>query len=110
MSYTLYGIKNCDTMKKAFRYLDEKGLEYAFVDYKKQPPTPEDIDRWKNTFGDWPVNKRGTTYRQIKTDFEQADDAQKRQLLVEHSSAIKRPILEGPNTALLGFTPEDWPT
>lgn len=110
MSYTLYGIKNCDTMKKAFRYLDEHSLEYTFVDFKKQPPTAQDLERWKKAFGDWPVNKRGTTYRKIKESFESAQDAEKRKLLMENSSAIKRPILEGPNSALLGFSPTDWPT
>ena len=107
--YTIYGIKNCSTMKKAFAYLDEQGLEYNFVDYKKQGPSLDDLARWSKGFGELPVNKRGTTYRKIKTDYETANDAEKSALLLENTSAIKRPILEGNGTLLKGFEPENWP-
>ncbi|MCO4756142.1 MAG: arsenate reductase, partial [Bacteriovoracaceae bacterium] len=59
----VYGIKNCDTVKKALKFLNENELEYEFVDFKKVTPTKADILRWKEAFGDLPVNKRGTTFR-----------------------------------------------
>lgn len=106
--YTLYGIKNCNTMKKAFQYLDEHGLEYTFVDYKKQAPTSEDLQRWQAGFGELPVNTRGTTYRKLKADYENANSAEQMALLQANPSAIKRPILEGPDTLLKGFDADVW--
>ena len=107
--YTLYGIKNCSTMKKAFAYLDQAGLEYTFVDYKKQPPALDDLQRWQAGFGELPVNKKGTTYRKLKADYEAADSEGQALILQANPSAIKRPILEGPDLLLKGFEPEHWP-
>jgi Spx/MgsR family transcriptional regulator len=106
--YTLYGIKNCSTVKKALAHLDAQGIAYTFVDYKKQPPTLADLERWRAGFGELPVNKAGTTYRTLKADYEAADAAQQAALLVANPSAIKRPILEGPNVLLKGFNPDEW--
>jgi arsenate reductase len=106
--YTIYGIKNCSTMKKAFAYLDVQGIPYTFVDYKKQSPTLADLERWRTGFGELPVNKAGTTYRNLKADYEAADAAQQAALLVANPSAIKRPILEGPKVLLKGFNPGEW--
>lgn len=107
--YTIYGIKNCSTMKKAFAYLEQAGLEYTFVDFKKQGPNLNDLTRWHKGFGEWPVNKKGTTYRKIKAEYEAANENQKAALLIENASAIKRPILEGEGLLLKGFEPENWP-
>jgi arsenate reductase (glutaredoxin) len=107
--YKLYGIKNCSTMKKAFDYLDSQSIDYHFVDYSKQKPTLQDLARWRSGFGELPVNKAGTTFRKIKEAYESADEEQKASLLIENSSAIKRPILEGENLLLKGFLPELWP-
>ncbi len=106
--YTLYGIKNCSTVKKALAHLDAQGIAYTFVDYKKQPPTLDDLERWRAGFGELPVNKAGTTYRTLKADYEAADAAQQAALLVANPSAIKRPILEGPKVLLKGFNPGEW--
>ncbi len=103
----LYGIPNCDTVKKARQALAEAGISYEFVDFKKQVPSDEDILRWKESFGDWPVNNRGRIYKQIKETFEQADDTQKMTLIQENTSAIKRPILENNGTVMaFGFDKE----
>lgn len=107
--YTLYGIKNCSTMKKAFAYLDQAGLEYRFVDYKKQAPELDDLLRWQAAFGELPVNKKGTTYRKFKAEYETADTQAQAELLQANPSAIKRPILEGEGLLLKGFEPELWP-
>ena len=108
--YTIYGIKNCSTIKKALAYLDAQGLSYTFVDYSKQKPTLQDLMRWRAGFGDLPVNKAGTTYRKIKADYEAGGEAEQAALLLANPSAIKRPILEGEGLLLKGFAPENWPT
>jgi len=107
--YTIYGIKNCSTMKKAFAYLDQQGLSYTFVDHAKQKPNLQDLKRWRVAFGEWPVNKAGTTYRKLKESYEAAMPDQQAELLMAHPSAIKRPILEAEGLFLIGFDPLKWP-
>jgi arsenate reductase len=102
--YTIFGIPNCNTVKKALTHLDNNGAEYEFINFKKQPPTSTQIKEWKKAFGDWPVNKRGPTFRKIKEDFEEANAAQKTKLLLENSSAIKRPIvMKGKKVVTFGY-------
>jgi arsenate reductase len=91
--YKMYGIPNCNTVKKARTALENKGLEYEFINFKKQPPTATLIKEWKAAFGDWPANTKGPTYRKIKESFEKASAAEKTTMLTETTSAIKRPIL-----------------
>lgn len=93
-TFRLFGIPNCDTVKKVRSFLEKNEINYEFVDFKKRPPTEADIKRWKAHMKTWPVNTRGPTYRKIREKFESATDSQKLKLLVENSSAIKRPILE----------------
>jgi len=91
----LFGIPNCDTVKKVRRYLEANDLPYEFVDFKKQPPLEADILRWKKAMKAWPVNTKGPTYRKIREQFERAhEDALKIRILLENTSALKRPILE----------------
>jgi arsenate reductase len=90
----LYGIPNCNTVKKAQLFLDNAKIDYEFINFKKTPPTMTQINKWKKAFGDWPVNKKGPTYRKIKDEFEAADAKAKKDLLINTTSAIKRPILE----------------
>jgi len=105
----LYGIPNCNTVKKAQLYLDNKKIDYEFVNFKKLAPTVTQINKWKKAFGDWPVNKRGPTYRKIKDQFESLDAAGKKQLLIETTSAIKRPILEVNNEIMaFGFDEDQY--
>lgn len=91
--YKIFGIPNCNTVKKALTHLDKNKIEYEFINFKKTPPTKTQIKAWKKDFGDWPANKKGPTFRKIKEEFETADANGKTQLLVDNSSAIKRPIL-----------------
>lgn len=99
MTITIYGIKSCSTMKKAFTKLNELGVSYDFHDYKKQGIDKESVQCWVDILGiDKVLNKRGTTWRKL-------DDSQKQEadsdvdkaidLLVENTSMIKRPIVEG---------------
>lgn len=106
-SYTVYGIPNCDTVKKARTALEKNQIQYQFVDFKKTPPSEADILRWKAFVKGWPVNTKGPTYRKIKEDFEAASESQKMKILIANSSAIKRPILEvDGKVQCLGFDPE----
>ena len=99
MTITIYGIKSCSTMKKAFTKLDELGVTYDFHDYKKQGIDKEIIQRWVDSLGiDKVLNKRGTTWRKLDDSQKQAADASLDKaidLLVENTSMIKRPIIEG---------------
>lgn len=102
--FTLYGIPNCDTVKKARKKLEAKGVEYNFFDFKKESPSKEMLKRWESFFGELPANKRGPTFRKIKEQFEAGSAAQKQKLLLENLSAIKRPILEkGKKVLAIGF-------
>lgn len=102
MKYKMYGIPNCDTVKKARVALEKKKIDYDFVDFKKTPPTAEDLKRWEKVFGELPANKRGPTFRKIKEEFESASHHEQVNLLLKNSSAIKRPILES-NSKIVCF-------
>jgi arsenate reductase len=104
---TLYGIPNCDTVKKARAYLDGRGLGYHFHDYKKAGVTAAELERWSEVVG-WErlLNKAGTTFKKLP-DADKADiDAAKAiALMVANPSMIKRPVVEGGKTLLVGFAP-----
>lgn len=107
--YDLYGIPNCDTVKKAKTWLEANGIEYNFFNFKKETPTLTMIKRWEKFFGDIPANKRGPTFRKIKEEFEGLNKEGQRKLLLENLSAIKRPILEKSGTPIaIGFKPEEY--
>ncbi|WP_352258272.1 arsenate reductase [Psychrobacter sp. TB55-MNA-CIBAN-0194] len=99
MTITIYGIKSCSTMKKAFTKLDELNVNYDFHDYKKQGVDKKTVQRWVNELGiDKVLNKRGTTWRKLTDEQKQSADANVDNaidLLVENTSMIKRPIVEG---------------
>ena len=99
MTLTIYGIKSCSTMKKAFTKLDELGVSYNFHDYKKQGIDKESVQRWVDGLGiDKVLNKRGTTWRKLTDEQKQAAEDSVNNainLLVENTSMIKRPIVEG---------------
>jgi arsenate reductase (glutaredoxin) len=105
MTTTIYGIKNCDTMKKAFRWLDAHGVDYTFHDYKKDGVPVAKLKAWAGALG-WEklVNTRGPTFRNIpEADRENLDAARAIQLLEHYSSAIKRPIVEADGKLTFGF-------
>lgn len=103
---TLYGIRSCDTVKKARAWLDAAGIAYAFVDFKQTPPDAEQVTRWCAALGvDAVLNRRGTTWRQLDaaTQASAATAEGAVQLLVAHPSAIKRPVIESGATLFIGF-------
>ena len=109
MTATIYGIKNCDTMKKAFTWLDAHGVDYTFHDYKKDGVPVAKLKTWAQAVG-WEklVNMRGPTFRKIpEVDRESLNAARAIKLLEEYSSAIKRPIVEADGKLAVGFDPEE---
>ncbi len=104
--YTIYGIKNCNTMKKAFTLLDELKVPYSFHDYKKSGIDAATLQGWIEGLGiDTVINRKGTTWRALSPD-EQAQastPAGAIQLMQAKPSVIKRPILSGPETLLAGL-------
>lgn len=112
MTLYLYGIHNCTSVKKAKSWLDEHKLDYTFIDFKKTPPTKEQIEQWFSAFG-WErvVNKRGTTYRNLDANTKDALNQHTAiDVLLSAPSMIKRPILfkESSQVLLLGFDPEQY--
>jgi arsenate reductase len=100
----MYGIPNCDTVKKARAFLTENQLQFDFIDFKKNLPTKIDLDRWRKVFGDWPLNKKGPTFRNKKEEFEGLKDSERADFIIKNSSMIKRPILEKDGVVLaFGF-------
>src|SRR5689334_18723804 len=108
MPATLYGIRNCDTMKKAWTWLDEHGVAYDFHDYKKQGVTPQTLQAWAGEVG-WEIllNRSGTTFKKLPdADKAGLDEAKAIALMVAQPSMIKRPVLAGAGPLLVGFKPE----
>ncbi len=110
MTIKLYGIPNCDTVKKARKWLEGQGLDYAFHDYKKEGADPAKLAVWIADKGvDTILNRRGTTFRKL-SDAEKADiDAAKAVTLLEaNPSMIKRPVVEYDGGLLVGFKESEW--
>ncbi|WP_119154754.1 ArsC family reductase [Caldimonas tepidiphila] len=104
---TLYGIPNCDTVRKARRRLDELGVAHAFHDFRKQGVPEARLDGWMATVG-WEklVNRQGTTWRKLAPEQQAAvvDEASARQLMLAQPSVIKRPVVEtGDGRVLVGY-------
>jgi len=101
---TVYGIKNCDSVKKALSFFKAHGIDYNFVDFKSDPVGCETIDRWLKTGSmDQLFNTRGTTYRTLKLKELNLDDAGKREWLCKENLLIKRPVVENKNHVIIGF-------
>lgn len=110
MPYTLYGIKACDTMKKARTWLDEHQVDYAFHDYKSVGIDRANLEKWCNEHG-WQtiLNRAGTTFRKLddaqKADIDQAKAID---LMLAQPSMIKRPVLDLGDKTLVGFKPDNY--
>jgi arsenate reductase (glutaredoxin) len=108
---TIYGIKNCDTMKKARAWLDKRGVEYAFHDYKTAGIDRAQLEQWCKKVG-WEVllNRAGTTFRKLPDKDKNGLDPKKAiALMLAQPSIIKRPVLDlGCGKLLVGFAPESY--
>ena len=109
MPTTIYGIKNCDTMKKARAWLEQRGVAYAFHDYKTAGIARERLEQWEKKVG-WEtlLNRAGTTFRKLPDKDKNVADARKAvALMLAQPSMIKRPVLDlGGGKLLVGFKPE----
>ncbi|MEZ5613607.1 MAG: arsenate reductase [Rhodocyclaceae bacterium] len=102
---TIYGIRNCDTMKKAFAWLDAHGVAYAFHDYKKLGADAALLKKWAARAG-WEslINTRGPSFRKLPPEKRENLTAQKAfALMLENPSMIRRPIVEAGSALLIGF-------
>ena len=105
----LFGIPNCDTVKKARTYLEANSIAFEFIDFKKSPPTPENISLWQKAFGGLPVNRKGQTYKKLADEFNALTDKQKIDFICKNTSMIKRPILQKEKSVLcFGFNAEEY--
>jgi arsenate reductase len=110
MTATLYGIRNCDTMKKAWTWLDAHGVPYEFHDYKKLGIDAPRLEAWTGQVG-WEVllNRAGTTFRKLPdADRRDIDEARAIALMLAQPSMIKRPVLEADGRLLVGFKPAQY--
>lgn len=119
MKYTLitvYGIPNCDTVKKARTWLSEQGIEHVFHDFKKQGLPEKNLDTWLKEAG-WEavLNRKGTSWRKLspKEQLSVINSATARPFLLANPSLVKRPVIEWQSSKgmeiSVGFQPNEWP-
>jgi len=103
---TLYGMANCDTVKKTRRWLRANNIDYRFHDYQKHGLDPRQLENWLEQLGDWKklLNRRSLTWREL-SEAERADldNAKAISLMLQHPALIKRPVLETDSNLLVGF-------
>ena len=113
MDLIVYGIPNCDSVKKARTWLNDHGLSATFHDFKKQGVPASALDAWITACG-WEtvLNRKGTTWRKLDAAVQASvtDAASAKAVMLEHASTIKRPVIAWPSGQItVGFTPEQWP-
>ena len=105
---TIHGLKNCDTCRKALKWLDEQGAAYQFLDVRKDGVNEADISRWVTAVG-WEtlLNKRGTTWRGLEDEEKDSvDETNAATLMSTHPALIKRPVFEVGDCVIVGFKDE----
>jgi arsenate reductase len=105
---TIYGIKNCDTMKKAFRWVDEQGVEYRFHDFKQEGVDRATLEAWEAELG-WErlLNRRGMMWRKVTDEVKASIDRDSAiALMLDTPSIVKRPVLDTGSSRHVGFTPD----
>lgn len=113
MELDVYGIKNCNTVKKALNWLDEHEIPYLFHDFKKTGADPLLLQKWCKDVG-WEalVNKKGTTWRRLSPEIQTSiiDENAAISLMEENTSVIKRPVIAHPDGTVIGFNEEKYDT
>ena len=107
---TIYGIANCDTMKKARKWLDNNGIEYTFHDYKKLGTPEKELKKWCKQLG-WEtlLNKRGTTWRKLDDAIkDNVNEKSAIQIMLDNPSIIKRPVLDIDGNYIVGFSETEY--
>lgn len=107
---TLYGIPNCDTVRKARKWLADSGVEHNFIDLREAPPTRVQVTGWLKSVGpERLINRRSTTFRQLSdADRSTLDGSDAANVLIAHPTLIKRPVLEWQDHVSVGFTTDDF--
>lgn len=101
MSVVVYGIPNCDTVRKARRWLEDRGVAHDFVDFRKTPVAPEKVEGWVNSLGSKPMkNTSGGSYRKLGAEKKTWDDAQWTAAFQQDPMLLKRPVLEVDGVAI----------
>ena len=113
MDLIVYGIPNCDSVKKARTWLSDQGLNATFHDFKKQGVPAAQLDTWINACG-WEtvLNRKGTTWRKLDAALQAGvtDASSAKAVMLAHASTIKRPVIAWPSGRItVGYTPELWP-
>lgn len=106
----IFGIRNCDTVKKARKWLDDAGIDYQFHDFKKDGLSPDTLTQWEKSLG-WEalVNRRGTTWRKLPEQVRDNISASTaHELMLDNPSLIKRPVVESSGGVSVGFNADDW--
>ena len=107
---TIYGIRNCDTMKKAMRWLDEHNIEYRFHDYRKQGIDRTQLEGWEEEIG-WEIllNRRGMLWRKLpQSTRENINRERALQIMQANPGIIKRPLLDLGDKRIVGFSPDEY--
>lgn len=100
----IYGIKNCGSVKKALNFLDSKGIDYEFIDFKKTPLMPKNLDFWlKKVDLKTLLNTKGTTYKKLELKNKNLDNEQIKAYLLQEPLLIKRPVIEYQGGIIVGF-------
>jgi arsenate reductase len=110
MTMILYGIPNCDTVKKARRWLDEQGVAHRFHDFRKDGLEPDRLQSWIDALG-WEklLNKAGTTFRKLPDAAKAGlDAASAKALMLEQPAMIRRPVVEAADGVSVGFSADEW--
>ena len=110
MTLTVYGIKNCDSMKKTFQWLDANGIAYDFVDFKKQPPSADVVEQWLRDVGDSLVNTRARVTDSYRGDKDNFTGRTRIQAIVDKPTLIKAALDEQHGATTVGFDPDRWTT
>ena len=110
MTTTIYGIRNCDTMKKAFDWLKANGIDYDFHDYKAKGIDADSLKTWCGALGwDKVLNRAGTTFKSLpEQDRADLDEDKAIRLMMAQPSMIKRPVLVHDGRRMLGFKPDQY--
>jgi Spx/MgsR family transcriptional regulator len=106
---SMFGIPNCDTVKKGRSFLEKNKITYEFIDFKKTTPTKTQIETWAYYAHELPINKKGTTYRKHKEHYESLSTPEKINFIIANPSIIKRPILvKNDKPIAIGFNEEQY--